>query len=226
MSTTQRSEESLASRDPDGRRSDIAQEILAAANRLVADKGESFTTHEVTREAGVALQTFYRYYPGKDQLLLAVIQNMISEHCRMLEESARSLEDPIDRLRLYVNVTLESLDSDLDPSAPRFMTSQHWRLLQVDPDGMNAATKPFSDLVQRELDAAREAGSLAPRDPARDAWLITKLVIAVFHHYAFVPEDAGVATAGEDVWQFCLAAVQGPAAATAPRRKGLARLRR
>ena len=224
MTTTQRTDAPLTRRQQDGRRPDIAQEILAAAMRLIAEKGESFTTHEVTKEANVALQTFYRYYGGKDQLLLAVIQSMISEHCRMLEESARAIDDPADRLRMYVDVTLESLQTGIDPAGPRFMTSQHWRLLQVDPDGMNAATKPFADLVQRELEAASEAGTLAPRDPAGDAWLITKLVVAVFHHYAFVPDDPGIATAGDDVWLFCLAAVQGPAESA--RRRGFARRRR
>ena len=34
--------------------------ILDAARRLVDDKGEAFTTQELIKEAGVALQTFYR----------------------------------------------------------------------------------------------------------------------------------------------------------------------
>ena len=89
------------------------------------------------------------------------------------------------------------------------MTSQHWRLHQLYPDELAAATKPFADLVQRELEAARDAGLLAPRDPERDAWIINKLVMSVFHHYAFVDDDLEAATVAEDVWQFCLAAVGG-----------------
>ena len=47
-----------------------AKSIVAAARRLMESKGPSFTTQELIKEAGIALQTFYRYFPGKDYLLL------------------------------------------------------------------------------------------------------------------------------------------------------------
>ena len=46
--------------------------MLDAARRLIGDKGD-FTTQDLVSEAGVALQTFYRYFASKDELLLAVI---------------------------------------------------------------------------------------------------------------------------------------------------------
>jgi AcrR family transcriptional regulator len=59
-----------------------ARSIVQAARRLIEVKGPAFTTHELVREAGIALQTFYRYFPGKDHLLLAVIEDIIDESCR------------------------------------------------------------------------------------------------------------------------------------------------
>ena len=55
--------------------------IVDAARRLIAERGERFTTQELVKEAGVALQTFYRIFAGKDQLLLAVFENLIAESC-------------------------------------------------------------------------------------------------------------------------------------------------
>ena len=75
----------------------------------------------------------------------------------------------------------------------------------------NAAT-------QRELENAREAGRLAPRDPERDAWLINKLVMTVFHHYAFAEDDESAATVAEDVWAFCLAGISGTPSAPPAKR--------
>ena len=49
-----------------------AQAIVAAARRLIAERGDQFTTQELVKEARVSLQTFYRIFGGKDQLLLAV----------------------------------------------------------------------------------------------------------------------------------------------------------
>jgi hypothetical protein len=71
------------------------------------------------------------------------------------------------------------------------------------------ATKPFTDLVLREVKAATEAGALSPSDPESSAWLINQLVTAVFHHYAFAPDDGSREGMGERVWLFCLAALGG-----------------
>jgi hypothetical protein len=140
--------------------------------------------------------------------MLAVVGDLIAAHCRSLEDQAEALADPVERLRFYVFGTLSALGI-AGTTGARFMTSQHWRLHQEWPDELAAATKPFADLVQHELEAGRETGQLHPRDPERDAWIINKLVMSVFHHYAFVDDDPRAASVAEDVWQFCLAAVGG-----------------
>ena len=204
-----RATEDLPERGAIEQRSVYAEAILMAAHRLVDEKGEAFTTQELIKEAGVALQTFYRQYGGKDELLLAVIADRIRGHCLLLEEEASRFDDPVQRLHLFVTASVDGLRTESAATAARFMTSQHWRLHQLRPEAISAATKPFADLVQRALEDAQADGSLTPRDPERDAWLITKVVMSVFHHYAFFPDDPAIETASEDVWQFCLAAVGG-----------------
>jgi hypothetical protein len=88
------------------------------------------------------------------------------------------------------------------------MTSQHWRLHQLFPEELAAANKPFADLLQRELEEGTAAGSLESIDPERDAWIINKLVMTVFHHYAFADEPA-IDDVSDDIWRFCLSSVQG-----------------
>jgi TetR/AcrR family transcriptional regulator len=188
-----------------------AKVIVDAARRLLAERGGRFTTQELVKEAGVALQTFYRLFAGKDQLLLAVFEDLIAESCLQYEDAARQLPDPIARLHFYVTEALRSLaNGDLD-IAPRFVTAEHWRLHQLFPEEMSRATQPFADLVATQLELAVAEGTLAPADPQRSAWFVTKLVMAVFHHYAFadLPDDATAIR--DDLWEFCLAAVSGPA---------------
>jgi AcrR family transcriptional regulator len=181
-----------------------ATAIIEAARRLVAERGEQFTTQELVKEAGVALQTFYRYFEGKDQLLLAVIGDMVQEQARAFEEAARELPDPIARLHFYVTGVLKSLIDSTDRVGPRFITAEHWRLHQRFPEEMARATQPFTDLVRREVEAAAAAGLLAPTDPERDAWMVTKLAMSVYHHYAFAPTDASAEDMAEHLWSFCL----------------------
>ena len=127
--------------------------LLAAAHRLVLDRGENFTTQDLIKEADVALQTFYRHFGGKDQILLAVLGDLIAAHCRSLTEQGEQLAGPVERLRFYIFGTLSTLGHP-GAAGARFMTSQHWRLHQEYPEELAAATKPFADLVQRELEAA------------------------------------------------------------------------
>jgi AcrR family transcriptional regulator len=185
-----------------------SEALLAAAHRLVMERGENFTTQDLIKEADVALQTFYRHFGGKDQILVAVFADLITGHCEALAERAAHLDDPVERFRYYVTDTLTMLVANPGATA-RFMTSQHWRLHQLFPEELAIATKPFADLVQRELEEARDAGRLTPRSPERDAWIINKLVMSVFHHYAFAADAEHAATIAEDVWQFCLAGVGG-----------------
>jgi AcrR family transcriptional regulator len=183
--------------------------LLAAARRLALERGENFTTQDLIKEADVALQTLYRHFGSKDQVLIAVLGDLITGHCNALADKAAELDGPVERLRYYVMETLTLLADDPGSTAARFMTSQHWRLHQLFPEELAAATKPFADLVQQELEDGLASGALTPRSPERDAWMINRLVMSVFHHYAFATDVDGAGTIAEDTWQFCLAAVGG-----------------
>ena len=64
-------------------RTRIAKQVrvmLDAARRLIREK-DDFTTQDLVVEAGVSLQTFYRYFASKDELLLALIADAMTEAC-------------------------------------------------------------------------------------------------------------------------------------------------
>jgi AcrR family transcriptional regulator len=160
----------------------------------------------------VSLKTFYRYFVGKDQLLLAVLELMITESCRDYEEKARHLPDPLARLRSYITTAMSSADvgAELNPGA-RFISAELWRLHQLYPAELAHAVRPFNDLVLRDINAAAGAGVIRPADPTSAAWHINQLVITVYHHYAFAPSDESGEEIGDRLWSFCLAALGGRA---------------
>jgi AcrR family transcriptional regulator len=186
-----------------------AQQIVEAARRLVDAKGSDFTTHDLVKEAGVAVQTFYKHFEGKDQVLLAVLEDLISETCQELARAGQELPDPISRLRLYIRSVVDGIHSGASDGPPRFITTEHWRLNHLHPEELAQATRGFSDLLLPEIRAAAEAGLLAPRDAAYDAWLISQLLIAVFHHYEYRRTERPIEEVADRVWEFCLAALGG-----------------
>ena len=208
-------EERAADRSPMVQRSRTAsirqaRVIIDAARRLMERKGE-FTTQELAKEAGVVLQTFYRHFAGKDQLLLAVIEDAITEQANRLEALTADIADPVARLRLYVTSSLHSLSNPDFLVGVCVITAEHWRLHQLFPDDMEKAVRPFLDLVHRTLLEAQAAGQAAPIDAERDAWLMVDLVRSVFHTYAFASLDRPLEEITEHVWAFCLRGIGGTA---------------
>ena len=183
--------------------------IVAAARRLIDERGDQFTIQELVREASVSLQTFYKTFGGKDQLLLAVFEDLIAEGSARFEEAARELPGPVERLHFYVTTALLSLTSAPAGISPRFMTSEHWRLHQLFPAEAARATQPFAEMVARQIVLANDEGILTSPDPARDAWFVSELITSVFHHCAFAGAGPEPARTAEELWSFCLRALGG-----------------
>lgn len=184
-----------------------AKSIVAAAHRLIETKGQNFTTQELIKEAGIALQTFYRYFPGKDYLMLAVIEDIINQSCAVYRDQAQALPGPVERLRYYVDFTVRALETP--GSGPSFMTSEHFRLQTLYPAEVSRATQPYTDLVLEEIRAAMAEGLMHPHDPENAAWLITQLTMAVFHHYVGAGLKEPAEVVADRLWAFCLGALGG-----------------
>jgi AcrR family transcriptional regulator len=186
------------------------QVMVDAAKRLIAEKGGKFTTQELAAEAGVAMQTFYRHFGGKDQLLLAALEDMHTEEIARWEQEARDFPDPVARLRYYVTAAVSNLDAEGGAAAKaRFVTAEHWRLHMLFPEEMAHANEPFAHLLVRELRAAQATGLLPPQDAGQAADLMAMLIRSAYHHFAFAATDEPAAAIAARVWDFCLAGISG-----------------
>jgi TetR/AcrR family transcriptional regulator len=194
------------------RRVKQAQEIVAAAERLLPLSTEGFTIQELVAEAGIALQTFYRYFPTKDELLLAVLENMIAESCVGLEKTIAAFADPVEQLRYLVTSPMRWLKGG-DYNRGRVVTREHFRLHQIAPASVAAASKPFADLLLRVLTDGQTGGVFHPLDTERDAALLNKMVTSTYHYYSFTEFGDDADDVIDHFWHFCLLAVGGAAPA-------------
>jgi AcrR family transcriptional regulator len=186
---------------------DLDKEIVDAAQRLFHEYGaEGFTIQQLVEEAGVALQTFYRHFSGKDQLLLALLERSITEFCVEMRRATRDVDDPIERLRVYITRPLALQRAGTTPYSRAF-THEHFRLFQLYPDEVSSATGAFAELAFESLEEACARGLAASPDPRRDAWMITELVMTTFHHYSFADLGADADAVINHLWHFCRTAV-------------------
>jgi AcrR family transcriptional regulator len=64
--------------------------ILAAAEEVFSEQGPSASTEEVARRAGVAIGTVFRHFPAKDDLLRAIMKDLLQ---RLAGEAAALAAD-------------------------------------------------------------------------------------------------------------------------------------
>jgi TetR/AcrR family transcriptional regulator len=191
-----------------------AQKIVDAACSITAVKGSDFTITELAKEAGVSLQTFYRYFAGRDEVVLAVIEQRIAETCVLMRVEAQQQPDSLSRLRWYIASTIGRLQERIPAAPRRFAAAERYRLQEFFPAEIDRADEAFTRLLLPEIEACTKEGLLIPFDAESDARFVTQFILSIFHQHAFsndpVPDDLA-----ERVWEFCFRALGGRMAETA-----------
>ncbi|HSP79211.1 MAG TPA: TetR/AcrR family transcriptional regulator [Myxococcaceae bacterium] len=73
------------------------QRLLQAAEAVFGEKGyEHASIADITREGGVALGTFYVYFPDKKSLFVEVVDGLGERLRRLIAESVEGLEDRLE----------------------------------------------------------------------------------------------------------------------------------
>ena len=87
--------------------------ILDAAGRCIVRRGNTqFRVGEVADEAGVSRSTVYRYFPGRDDVLLGLILMRVDNALGQLVRSLRNPDDPVRSVPEMVLARVESVDGD------------------------------------------------------------------------------------------------------------------
>lgn len=96
----------------DARAEQRSQQLLDAAARLMErDGSQGVSMQAVAEEAGVSVGLIYRYFGGKDDLVLAVILNVLDDFARHVPQAvAGAGEDPVDRLAAAFRGYCEVID--------------------------------------------------------------------------------------------------------------------
>jgi AcrR family transcriptional regulator len=178
-------------------------DLVDAARQLATETGSAdFTVQQVVQRAGQSLKSFYRYFEGKDSLLLALIEEDTLIGVELLRQWVDDHDEPIDRLRAFVT-GLSTFGSVGDRSYVSVLLRERRRLDEADPVAMAAALAPFLDQLVELLHGARVAGELPAGSDERDALTIFNLVIS---NIATVvgSTDAVADETADYIWNFCL----------------------
>ncbi len=214
---TRRTLERMIEENKRSQRQDPAAAIVAAARELAADG--DFTVKQVADRAGVAVQTVYRHFGSKDELVLAVLEESLAAGCEYISEVTNDIKDPLDRLERIIRI---SITAAKDTPQLRLHARERARLSEAHATEVEEALSPLRMVLIDALSQAAAAGEVSPVDIERDADLILHLLLS--YAYAFmahaIPGEANQ-VAGY-VWGFCLAALRRGSTESAEHRDHLA----
>jgi AcrR family transcriptional regulator len=143
------------------------QRFLDAATELFASSpGKEFTVQEVVERSGQSLRSFYQYFGGKHDLLLALFEESVQSTARELKERLAGNDDPLERLRCFVveyyrlcRATSREVEASPSGRTP-FMTEFAQQLLTSHPKEAARVFAPVVTLFEGALHDAAAAGAI------------------------------------------------------------------
>jgi AcrR family transcriptional regulator len=162
-------------RAPRGQGERLRDEILAAAGRLLAERGDesAVSVRMIADAVGVTPPSIYLHFADKDTLIEEVCEERFREFGEALEAAAATVTDPLEALRArgraYVRFALDH------PEQYRviFMTRRERAMSMEElsaPDA-RAGARAFAHLVEAVRRAA-SAGAVTTSDPVSTAILL------------------------------------------------------
>jgi AcrR family transcriptional regulator len=144
------------------------QRFLDAAVELMqTDAGKDFTVQDVVERSGQSLRSFYQYFAGKHELLLALFEESVRTTAERLEAEIADEDDPLERLhRFAVEHYLLCRPAPKGRSGrrrgptPAAMAEFGQQLLTEHPKEASLAFVPVMSLFERLLDEAAAAGAI------------------------------------------------------------------
>ncbi|MCF3639842.1 TetR/AcrR family transcriptional regulator [Rhizobium sp. TRM95111] len=130
--------------------------LLKAGHEVISEKGiDAATMMEIAERADVASGTIYNYFKSKDELAIAVLELVMEQLARRIEDVTNTFADPAQVYAFGIRTVLETATGDM-----------RWRQLlhrsEVIADAIFQRMGPFAI---RDVQNATSAGRFSTPDP-------------------------------------------------------------
>lgn len=168
----------MMSKDPqvDKPEASARDRILNAAVDVVAEHGYSAAgVQEIVELSGTSKGSFYFHFHSKEDMVMALVERMSDKLVSKIQESIKHQPTPLHRVAASIDALLATFF--------RQRKVAHVLLLNIVGQGKATDKKflpireRFSNLVQRELDAAVQSGQIKPLDTT----LVSQMWVGAIH---------------------------------------------
>lgn len=179
--------------------------FMRSALSILAETGRTdFTVLEVVERSKTSLRSFYQHFSTKDELLLALIENIIAESTSRWR--GQTLDLPaIEAMRVLIDRICTPAETTKEDSISRGLTSYNGRLAETLPREYARVLAPLhqliADILARGVDEEAFRSDLEVETAAA---LIMQTALGAMRLRSLGAELSGVPIDGEHIFDFCV----------------------
>jgi AcrR family transcriptional regulator len=143
------------------------QRLVTAARDAFAEHGPDISLEKIAQRAGMGPTTLYRHFPGKDDLIEAVLDDLI-EAVRENADRAMRIEDPYEAFRVVFTQSCDLSERDL---------ATFVKLAGASHRADDHAQRLIASVVGPATLRLREAGGLRPDITVADIAMFVRMAL-------------------------------------------------
>ena len=184
---------------------------MRSALEILGETGRTdFTVLEVVERSKTSLRSFYQHFSTKDELLLALIDKIMSESTRIWREDTEDLA-PVEALRMLVDRICKPASSTKQDKVNRGLTYYNDHLAETLPREYARVLSPVHALIKDIINRGVADGSFrGDLDIDATAALIMQTALGSMRLHVLGAELSGAPVEGSHIYDFCVAALMAP----------------
>ena len=195
--------------------------FIQTATELLSETGRTdFTVQELVERSKTSLRSFYQHFGSKDELLLALFEEVIRYATVEWREEIDRLDDCVAGLELLViRLYAQSIDTSMGGMS-RALTAYHLQLAQSRPKDYARVLSPMKDVIVELVESGVKTGRFRDDiDPEALAMILMQTLVAAAHMHALGAHLTGEPLDAERLWAFCMGGLTGDTATGKPARR-------
>ena len=191
--------------------------FIQTATELLSETGRTdFTVQELVERSKTSLRSFYQHFGSKDELLLALFEEVIRFTTVEWRKEVQSQDDCVAGLELLVlRLYAQSTDTTMGGMS-RALTAYHLQLAESRPSEYASVLAPMKDLIVELVESGVRSGQFRNDiEPGALAMILMQTLVAAAHMHALGAHLTGEPLDAERLWAFCLGGLTTPTIASA-----------
>ncbi|MFY9922734.1 MAG: TetR/AcrR family transcriptional regulator [Mycobacterium sp.] len=182
--------------------------FMRSALTILGETGRTdFTVLEVVERSKTSLRSFYQHFSTKDELLLALIDKIMSESTRQWREDTEGLP-PVAALRVLIDRICTPAETTTQDKVNRGLTYFNDHLAEALPREYARVISPLHGLIKDIINRGIADGSFRDGlDVEATAALIMQTALGAMRLQVLGAELSGVPVDANHIYDFCVAAL-------------------